>query len=100
MYSAVCCSFVVVITQASLLIHNTFFSFATLQMVLIMSGNLAFLNWLTALPAVMCFDDAVLSVFFGAQEVQRAVNTEIKYRFVDCLLLVECSLCPLCACCG
>lgn len=50
-------------------------------MVLVMSGNLAFLNWLTALPAVMCFDDAVLSVFFSAREVQRAVNAQIKYRY-------------------
>jgi len=52
------------------------------QMVLIMSGNLAFLNWLTALPAVMCFDDAVLRKFFSAREVQRAVNAEIKYRYL------------------
>jgi len=28
------------------------------QSVLIASGNLSFLNWLTALPAIFCFDDA------------------------------------------
>ena len=30
------------------------------QVVLILSGNLSFLNWLTILPAIMCFDDAFL----------------------------------------
>lgn len=30
------------------------------QLVLIASGNLSFLNWLTILPAIACFDDAAL----------------------------------------
>jgi len=31
------------------------------QLSLILSGNLAFLNWLTIVPALWCFDDAVLA---------------------------------------
>lgn len=34
------------------------------QSVLIVSGNLSFLNWLTMLPAVFCLDDAFLSRLF------------------------------------
>jgi hypothetical protein len=33
------------------------------QVSLILSGNLAFLNWLTIVPALACFDDAALSIF-------------------------------------
>ena len=36
------------------------------QIVLISAGNLSFLNWLTAIPAVLCLDDAVLNPFFPA----------------------------------
>jgi hypothetical protein len=32
----------------------------TFQVILILSGNLSFLNWLTIVPALACFDDAVL----------------------------------------
>jgi hypothetical protein len=35
----------------------------SLQVVLIVSGNLSFLNWLTIVPALACFDDTALSVF-------------------------------------
>jgi hypothetical protein len=31
--------------------------FVTFQLTLIVSGNLAFLNWLTLVPAIACFDD-------------------------------------------
>lgn len=34
------------------------------QLFLISSGNLSFLNWLTAVPAIACFDDAYLRVLF------------------------------------
>jgi hypothetical protein len=34
------------------------------QSVLITSGNLSFLNWLTAVPAIMCLDDAFLGPLF------------------------------------
>lgn len=35
-----------------------------LQVVLIVSGNLSFLNWLTIVPSVACFDDAALGLLF------------------------------------
>jgi lipase maturation factor 1 len=35
------------------------------QSFLITSGNLSFLNWLTMVPAIMCFDDALLARFFS-----------------------------------
>jgi hypothetical protein len=34
--------------------------FVAFQVVLIVSGNLAFLNWLTIVPALACFDDALV----------------------------------------
>lgn len=36
------------------------------QVVLILSGNLSFLNWLTIVPSLACFDDASLSFLFGS----------------------------------
>ncbi|KAG8506362.1 Lipase maturation factor 1, partial [Galemys pyrenaicus] len=37
-----------------------------LQAVLVVSGNLSFLNWLTAVPSLSCFDDAALGALFPA----------------------------------
>lgn len=34
------------------------------QVVLILSGNLSFLNWLTIVPSLACFDDASLGFLF------------------------------------
>ena len=45
------------------------------QILLILSGNLSFLNWLTVLPSIWFFDDAVWSRFFSsatAREIRRA----------------------------
>lgn len=36
----------------------------SLQVVLIISGNLSFLNWLTIVPSIACFDDATLGFLF------------------------------------
>jgi Lipase maturation factor len=36
------------------------------QVVLILSGNLSFLNWLTIVPALACFDDSALGRLFPA----------------------------------
>ncbi|XP_029953765.1 lipase maturation factor 1 [Salarias fasciatus] len=36
------------------------------QVVLIISGNLSFLNWLTIVPSLSCFDDASLGFLFGS----------------------------------
>ena len=35
--------------------------FVAFQVALVISGNLAFLNWLTIVPALACFDDAMLA---------------------------------------
>lgn len=42
------------------------------QAVLISSGNLSFLNWLTMLPALMCFDDGHLRWLFPRASLLRA----------------------------
>lgn len=36
------------------------------QMILILSGNLSFLNWLTIVPGIMCMDDAFLAPLFSS----------------------------------
>ncbi|HEX7601859.1 MAG TPA: lipase maturation factor family protein [Polyangiaceae bacterium] len=38
--------------------------FVSFQLILIVSGNLSFLNWLTIVPALACFDDSALGRFF------------------------------------
>ncbi|XP_062999627.1 lipase maturation factor 1 [Elgaria multicarinata webbii] len=38
------------------------------QVLLIVSGNLSFLNWLTIVPSIACFDDASLAFFFSSKE--------------------------------
>ena len=40
--------------------------FVVFQAILIASGNLSFLNWLTIVPALACFDDALLLRFVPA----------------------------------
>uniref|UniRef100_W5M135 Lipase maturation factor n=1 Tax=Lepisosteus oculatus TaxID=7918 RepID=W5M135_LEPOC len=37
------------------------------QVALILSGNLSFLNWLTIVPSIACFDDASLGFFFSSR---------------------------------
>lgn len=44
------------------------------QVTLILSGNLSFLNWLTIVPAIACFDDAALARFFPRRVRDRAVE--------------------------
>jgi hypothetical protein len=41
-----------------------------LQIVLIISGNLSFLNWLTIIPAIACFDDGFWSAILPGRIVQ------------------------------
>lgn len=50
------------------------------QAVLICSGNLSFLNWLTALPTIMCFDDHCLSFLFSEDDQARAQLTDMDYK--------------------
>ena len=45
---------------------------AALQLVLILSGNLAFLNWLTLIPIAACFDDGVWRRLLPARLAARA----------------------------
>jgi lipase maturation factor 1 len=43
------------------------------QAVLIASGNLSFLNWLTMVPAILCLDDALISrLFYFGPATQKA----------------------------
>ncbi|KAM6897860.1 lipase maturation factor 1 [Xenentodon cancila] len=49
------------------------------QVVLIISGNLSFLNWLTIVPSLACFDDASLGFLFrgaGAKKAVLEIQTE------------------------
>ncbi len=43
-----------------------------LQLILILSGNLSFLNWLTIVPALACFDDVFWSRLLPRSLVRRA----------------------------
>jgi len=46
--------------------------FVVFQIVLILSGNLSFLNWLTIVPAIACFDDGLLRRLLPRLLVARA----------------------------
>lgn len=48
------------------------------QLSIILSGNLSFLNWLTILPALACFDDACWSKLLPRKLVQMAATAEDK----------------------
>jgi len=66
------------------------------QLILIVSGNLSFLNWLTIVPALACFDDSLLSRVMPRRLVQRAkearesaqVSRSQKFLIPVLLLLV------------
>ena len=46
------------------------------QVIIIISGNFSFLNWLTILPAIFCFDDSHVSALFTASTQHLAKITE------------------------
>ncbi|KAK3529223.1 hypothetical protein QTP70_021447 [Hemibagrus guttatus] len=48
------------------------------EVVLIISGNLSFLNWLTIVPSIACFDDAALAFLFWP--VQQTKRTLLKLQ--------------------
>ena len=48
------------------------------QIILILSGNLAFLNWLTIVPALACFDDGFLAKLLPRALVRRAEQAANK----------------------
>lgn len=47
-------------------------------MVLIISGNLSFLNWLTIVPSLACFDDASLGFLFSSRGGAKKAALEIQ----------------------
>ena len=49
-----------------------------LQVVLIVSGNLSFLNWLTIVPSLACFDDASLGFLFSSRGGAKKAVLEIQ----------------------
>lgn len=49
-----------------------------LQIILIFSGNLSFLNWLTIVPALACFDDSFWSRVLPRKLVMRAEKAEAE----------------------
>lgn len=50
----------------------------SLQVVLIVSGNLSFLNWLTIVPSLSCFDDSALVFFFGSGSAAKDAVLEVQ----------------------
>ncbi|XP_042590855.1 lipase maturation factor 1 [Cyprinus carpio] len=48
------------------------------QVVLIISGNLSFLNWLTIVPSLACFDDAALAFLFRRSGRTRQTLLQIQ----------------------
>jgi Lipase maturation factor len=46
------------------------------QLTLIFSGNLSFLNWLTIIPALACFDDDFLKKFFSRKFIRKVEFAE------------------------
>lgn len=48
------------------------------QVVLIVSGNLSFLNWLTIVPSLACFDDASLGFLFNSGGGAKKAVLEIQ----------------------
>ncbi len=51
-----------------------------LQAILILSGNLSFLNWLTIVPILACFDDALLRRLLPRRLVARAESAAAAAR--------------------
>ena len=50
------------------------------QFILISSGNLAYLNWLTIVPFIACFDDSLLRHFLPGFIVRRALRASAEPR--------------------
>jgi Lipase maturation factor len=50
------------------------------QLTLVLSGNLSFLNWLTIVPALACFDDSFLAKLLPDALVRRAATARASAR--------------------
>ena len=51
-----------------------------LQVVLIISGNLSFLNWLTILPSLACFDDASIAWMFSKSTINKVLHIQTEEK--------------------
>ncbi|XP_039935271.1 lipase maturation factor 1 [Hirundo rustica] len=60
------------------------------QVLLIISGNLSFLNWLTMVPSIACFDDASLALLFGSRLRERAARLQLPGARGERLSLGSC----------
>ena len=58
---------------------NTWFN-DCLQVILIISGNLSFLNWLTILPSLACFDDRSLAFLFSSATKRKVHEVQIESK--------------------
>lgn len=54
--------------------------FVAFQLTLIASGNLSFLNWLTLVPAIACFDDDALLELMPAKVLARLEKKELEIK--------------------
>ena len=57
------------------------------QVALIISGNLSFLNWLTLIPAILCCDDKSLCWLFPSSTRHRVVDLQQHWRHSNTRLL-------------
>ncbi|XP_030339021.1 lipase maturation factor 1 isoform X2 [Strigops habroptila] len=48
------------------------------EVLLVISGNLSFLNWLTMVPSIACFDDISLGFLFSSRVKERVVQVQSK----------------------
>ncbi|XP_072734291.1 lipase maturation factor 1 isoform X3 [Ciconia boyciana] len=66
------------------------------QVLLIVSGNLSFLNWLTIVPSIACFDDASLGFLFSSKrggvkervaqmQLKEATGEQLPLRYGCCV---------------
>ncbi|KAL3766507.1 hypothetical protein ACHAW5_001176 [Stephanodiscus triporus] len=62
------------------------------QLILIASGNLSFLNWLTIVPAICCFDDAFLINNLPPLVQRLALGTPATQSYIQTLISGDFSL--------
>jgi hypothetical protein len=60
--------------------HVAGFLLVSFQVILIFSGNLSFLNWLTIIPVLACFDDSLLRHILPRCLVERAIQAHQNAR--------------------
>lgn len=73
------CPFMLLIPSSTIQIYGGVIQIV-FQIILILSGNLSFLNWLTILPAICCFDDTFYQHIFTLQNVEKAATAQQKFN--------------------